>query len=130
MMRSTRVLAVVAVALFTLGAVSTATAADDPSGDWTWTFERNGQSIEISMTLKVDGDKVTGTVGREDRKADISEGTYKDGELSFKVVRERDGQSFTQNYKGKVEGDTIKGTVAFNFNGEERSRDWEAKRKK
>ena len=82
------------------------------------------------MTLKADGEKLTGTVGREDRKAEIKDGTFKNGELSFQVVRERDGQSFTSSYKGKLEGDTIKGTTEFEFGGEKRSRDWEAKRVK
>ncbi len=50
--------------------------------------------------------------------------------MSFKVTRERNGQTFTVNYKGKLEGDTIKGTIEFNFGGESRSRDWEAKRSK
>jgi hypothetical protein len=123
-----KLLVVLAAAFVAMTAV--ARAADDPSGDWKWTFERNGQSVDILMTLKADGEKLTGTVGREDRKTEITDGTFKNGEVSFKVTRERNGQSFTSTYKGKLEGDTIKGTMDFEFNGESRSREWEAKRVK
>ncbi len=121
---------VMLAALFLACATATASAAD-PSGDWTWNMMRQGgQEIEVPMTLKADGEKLTGTVGRDERKADIEDGTFKDDEVSFKVTRERNGQSFTVAYKGKLEGDTIKGTMEFSFGGESRSRDWEAKRAK
>lgn len=125
-----KLVGVVVATLFLAGAAATARAADDPSGDWTFEMMRQDQTVEVPMTLKADGEKLTGTVGRDERKADIEEGTFKDGEVSFKVTRERNGQSFTINYKGKLEGDTIKGTVEFNFGGETRSREWEAKRVK
>ncbi|MGD9720729.1 MAG: hypothetical protein AB7O59_13650 [Pirellulales bacterium] len=118
-------------ALFLTLIVANARAADaDPSGDWTFEMMRQGQVTEVPMTLKADGEKLTGTVGRDERKADIEEGSFKDGEVAFKVTRERNGQTFTVSYKGKLEGDTIKGTVEFNAGGESRSRDWEAKRAK
>jgi len=131
MARHTSLMAMLA-AVLVLSVVATARAADkaDPSGDWKWTFNRNGQDVEISMTLKADGEKLSGTVGREDRKADIKDGAFKDGEVSFNVVRERDGQAFTSKYKGKLDGDTIKGTIEFEFGGETRNFDWEAKRTK
>ena len=132
MVRHTSWFTMLAAAFLVLSLVATASAADkaDPSGDWKWTFNRNGQDVEISMTLKADGEKLTGTVGREDRKAEIKDGTFKDGEVSFNVVRERDGQSFTSKYKGKLDGDTIKGKIEFEFGGETRSFDWDAKRAK
>ncbi len=119
-------------ALFFACVSATAVAADagDPSGDWSWTMMRQGQEFEIPMTLKADGEKLTGTVGSGQRKSDIEDGTFKEGEVSFKVTRERNGQSFTVSYKGKLEGDTIKGAIEFNAGGESRSRDWEAKRSK
>jgi hypothetical protein len=125
-----KLIGVVVAALILAGAAATARAADDPSGEWTFEMTRRDQTVEVPMTLKADGEKLTGTVGRDERKSDIEEGTFKDCEVSFKVTRERDGQSFTINYKGKLEGDTIKGTVEFNFGGETRSRDWEANRVK
>jgi hypothetical protein len=108
--------------------------ADDkpnPAGTWKWTVKFNDQSVDLSLKLKLDGDKLTGTyVGRDNKETPIEDATYKDGDLAFKVTRERDGQKFVINYKGKVSGDTITGKTEFERNGEKQSRDWEAKRAK
>jgi hypothetical protein len=122
-----------AVACLTLGCLAaTATAADkpDPNGNWKWTFTTQNGDIEISMTLKADGEKLTGSVSRNEMKADITDGTFKDDEVAFQVVRERNDQKIISKYKGKVEGDSIKGKIEFEFNGESRSFDWDAKREK
>jgi hypothetical protein len=102
----------------------------DPTGTWKWSVERNGQTIDFTLKLKVEGKKVTGTLGRGDNETKIEEGTYKDGEVSFKVTRERNGEKFTTTYTGKVDGDTLKGKSEFERNGEKMKRDFEAKRSK
>ena len=133
MMRPLSVSKMFAVACLTLGCLAaTATAADkpDPNGNWKWTFTTQNGDIEISMTLKADGEKLTGSVSRNEMKADITDGTFKDDEVAFQVVRERNDQKIISKYKGKVEGDSIKGKIEFEFNGESRSFDWDAKREK
>ena len=106
------------------------TKAADATGTWKWTVTtQNGQTFEPVLKLKQEGEKLTGTIsGRNNNDIEIKDGKVKDGEVSFKVVRERNGQTFTQEYKGKLEGDTIKGKIEFERNGEKQSRDWEAKR--
>jgi hypothetical protein len=128
-----RRLVLAAVCLALLGLVGTARAADkaDPTGTWKWTVERNGQTIENTLKLKLEADnKLTGTIARGDQETKIEDGTFKDGEVTFKVTRERNGQKFTLTYTGKVEGDTLKGKTEFERNGEKMSRDFEAKRAK
>jgi hypothetical protein len=110
-----------------------AAAADqpDPTGTWKWSVTFNNQTRESTLKLKLEGDKLTGTMlGRDNQETPIEDAQYKDGEVSFKVTRERDGQKFTIKYKGKVSDDTIKGKSEFDRNGEKRERDWEAKREK
>ena len=34
----------------------------DPTGTWKWETERNGQKRETVLKLKLDGDKLTGTI--------------------------------------------------------------------
>lgn len=127
MRRLTAVLVFVALA----GFVSTAQAADNPTGTWKWTVEFGGQTREQTIKLKLDGDKLTGVyVGRNDQETPIEDATYKNGELAFKVTRDRQGQKFTTKYNGKLTGDTIKGKTESNFGGETQTRDWEAKRSK
>jgi hypothetical protein len=102
----------------------------DPSGTWKWSFARqNGDTMNLSAKLKLDGDKLTGTyVGPRGDQTPITKGQFKDGTLAFTVVREFNGNSFSLKYTGKVTGDTLKGKIEFERDGETRTRDWEAKR--
>jgi hypothetical protein len=121
------------IAVLLLAVIATSAIAADASGKWTWKqMRQGGEETEMTLTLKVEGEKLTGTLERAGRgqKTEITNGTVKDGELSFEVTVERGGNTFTSKYKGKVEGDTIKGTRQFvrPDGGEARTRDWEAKR--
>lgn len=113
--------------------VSFVQAADkaDPVGTWKWKTSMNNQEREFTLKLKMDGDKLTGTIsGRNNNENKIDDATFKDGEVAFSVTRERNGNKNVQKYKGKVDGDTIKGKIEFDRNGQSQSRDWEAKREK
>jgi hypothetical protein len=125
-------------AVLALGAIIQAEAADkknDPTGTWTWTTpgRNGGPDRKSTLKLKLDGDKVTGTLstpGRQGQTSDVNieEGKLKGEDISFNVTREINGNKFTQKYNGKINGDAIKGKVEFERNGEAQSRDWEAKR--
>lgn len=121
-----------AAVVFTFGGLVATANADDKAtatGTWKWTVERQGQTFDVTLKLKQDGEKVTGTItGRNNTETEIKDGKVKDGEVTFEVVREFNGNTFTQKYKGKLDGDAIKGKIEFERNGEAQSRDWEAKR--
>jgi hypothetical protein len=103
----------------------------DPSGTWTWTITTPNGTFEPKLTLKLEGDKLTGSMsGRGGQDHPIENATYKAGDIAFKVVRERNGEKFTTDYSGKLSGDTIKGTMKGRFGGEDRTNPWEAKRVK
>ena len=128
-------LAALLLGLLAIGLIVPASAEDakpNPTGTWKWSITtQDGQSIEATLKLKLDGDKLTGTVTRRDgTEAAIEDGKFKDGEVSFQATRERDGQKFVMKYHGKLDGDSIKGKIEFERNGEARSRDWDAKRAK
>jgi hypothetical protein len=123
----------IALVLAVAGLVGEAWAEEkgaNPTGTWKWTVTFNDQKREMTLNLKLEGDKLTGALVRGDQKTPIEDGTYKDGAIAFKVTRERDGQKFVIKYTGKVSGDTIKGKTEFERNGEAQSREWEAKRSK
>ena len=132
MPRPMTVLKTTALALLTLVCVAAnARAAADPNGTWKWTFTtQNGQEIQISVTLKADGEKLTGKVSRNDQSTDITDGTFKNDEVAFNVERERNGQKFVSKYKGKVEGDAINGKIEIELGGDTRSFDWKPTREK
>jgi hypothetical protein len=119
---------VLASAAFLLA--GTALAQDkSPTGTWKWTVSFGGQSRDMTLKLKLDGDKLTGAmVGRDGKDTPIEDGKYQAGEISFKVTRERMGQKFTTKYTGKLSGDIIKGKSESERDGQTQSRDWEAKR--
>ncbi len=125
-------------ALFAMGmaillATGTVRAADkpDPTGTWKWSFTVNDMKRDVTLKLKLDGDKLTGAMlGRNNQETAIEEASFKDGEVAFSVTRERNGQKSTTKYKGKLDGDTIKGKSEGVRDGQTQSRDWEAKREK
>jgi hypothetical protein len=105
----------------------------DLSGKWKWSAQRqNGGGREITLDLKQDGEKLTGTIsglgfGGE---SDIEDGSFKDGQVTFKVTRSRGGQDFVTTYSGKLTGDTIKGVVDTDIRGNKVPREWTAERVK
>ena len=106
-------------------------AAKDATGTWTWQVEgRDGAKRDISLTLKQDGEKLTGSISMGGRggPAEISDGTIKNGELSFKVVRKFNDNEVVTKYSGKLEGDVIKGKSEMERNGQTRTTEFEAKR--
>jgi hypothetical protein len=81
-----------------------------------------GQPIEVTATLKQDGEKLTGSIAGMNfqdpaEKVDIKEGSVKpDGSVSFKVTQTMGGQfEITRTFAGKLEGDKITGTSSFEF---------------
>jgi len=114
-------------------AVAGMVRADDkpnPNGTWKYTAEVNGQSIDVTIKLKLDGDKLTGSVSVLDTETKIEDAKYKDGEVSFTVNREANGTKFTIKYKGKIMGDTFKGKRELERDGQTNTREFEAKRSK
>ncbi len=88
------------------------------------------KSQEVTIKLKVEGDKLVGTIGGGNRDAAISDGTFKDDKISFSVIREQKGEKLTQKYTGTLSGDAIRGKIETERGGKSRSTDWEAKRQK
>ena len=116
---------VILVAVFNV-----ALGAEDPTGTWKFTAMIGKKTVDATLKLKLDGDKVTGTMGGGNQEMAISDGAFKDDKVSFTVTREQKGEKFTQKYSGTVSGDTIKGTIVSERGGKSRSTDWEAKRQK
>ena len=124
-------LASVAIALVFASLVSSALAAENPAGTWKWTASFGGQEREQTLTLKVEGDKLTGSMpGRDGEASPIADGTFKDDKVSFSVTREFNGQKRTTKYSGTVKGDTITGKSERERDGQTTSTDWVAKRQK
>jgi hypothetical protein len=86
------------------------TAEPSATGTWTWSVSFGDQSIETTLKLKQDGEKVTGTItGFQGNENEIKDGTFKDGKVTFKVTREAFGGTNTTTYNLTLNGDSLKG---------------------
>lgn len=54
-----------------------------PNGEWEAVADANGQPFPFLLTLKVDGETVTGNSSSQLGQANVKDGTWKDGKLSF-----------------------------------------------
>jgi len=104
-------------------------APNTPAGTWKWETSFGNTRFESSVKLELDGkDKLKGKSKIRTTEVDIKNGKYKNGEISFEVVRERDGVETVTVYSGKLDGDTIRGETEFEFGNEVRKREWIATR--
>jgi hypothetical protein len=94
-----------------------ATIATNVTGTWNLTVETSGGSGNPILTLKQDGETVTGTYKGQLGEAPLK-GTVKGNaiKLSFKVNVQ--GQDLEVEYAGTVEGDSMKGKVTLGTFGE------------
>jgi hypothetical protein len=106
-------------------------AAKDATGAWTWQVDgRDGAKRDVTLTLKQDGEKLTGSIAMGGRggPAEISDGTIKNGEFAFKTVRKVNENEMVTKYSGKIDGDVIKGKSETERNGQTRTVEFEGKR--
>ena len=66
-------------------APATAPAAVNLDGQWEAVADANGQPFPFLLTLKVDGENVSGNSSSQLGEAAIKTGTWKDGRLSFEL---------------------------------------------
>ena len=101
--------------------------AADISGTWKGAFDFQGSTVPLTINLKIDGTKVTGTVvvtgtveGLPTTPLEIHEGAVNGDTVAFWVNTDYEGQTYKLVYKGKVAADQI----SFDFGTEEGS--WSA----
>jgi hypothetical protein len=118
------------VCVLAVAGLARAEEKPNPTGTWKYTADVNGQSIDVTIKLKLDGDKLTGSVSVGDNETKIEDAKYKDGEATFTAKPEFNGNKVTIKYKGTIKGDTFKGKREIERDGQTTSREFEAKREK
>ncbi len=120
-------------------ALAAAAFAADVSGKWTAEMParpgggggngggRGGQAMTQTITLKADGDALTGSVSGRNGDTPISNGKIDGDTIKFDVVREFNGNSMTMHYTGTISGDQINFKME-REGGEGRAREFTAKR--
>lgn len=101
--------------------------ADDVTGKWTGEINTPNGAMQLTITLKADGESLTGSVGTQMGEMEIKEGKIKGDELSWVTVFEREGNSMRILNKAKVAGAEMK--VVTHVEGrEDRSFEYTAKK--
>jgi hypothetical protein len=104
------------------GAATTAAAPMNLNGTWDGLADANGQGFPFTLTLKVEGEKVTGGSSSQLGESNISEGTWKDGKLSFQLNGQNGAISMSATIvEGKLSGE-------FDYSGQLQGK-WVAVRK-
>ncbi len=95
------------LALMALLCFSFIASAADVTGKWTAEVPGRGGSQTTTFNFKVDGAKLTGTVGNMRGDMPISEGKVDGDNISFVQTLEFNGNEIKLSYKGVVKGDSI-----------------------
>ena len=116
-----------------LGVCGLAGAADkqDPVGTWKCEYEIGGQKRTATLTIKMDGDKLAGTMSWPDQKeTKVKDLKLKDGTLTFSAVRKIMDNEITVEYNLKIDGDKLNGKGAAEFGGQTQEMDINGNREK
>src|SRR6516164_658855 len=116
-----------------LGVCGLAGAADkvDPVGTWKCDYEIGSQKLTATLTIKMDGDKLAGTMSWPDQKDEkLKDVKLKESTLTFSAVRKFMGNEFPLDFTLTIEGDKFKGKSAAEFGGQKQEFDIEGKREK
>ena len=103
----------------------------DPIGTWNCEYEIGGQKRMSTLTIKVEGDKLAGTMNWPDQKDEkLKDVKFKDGKLTFSAVRKFMDNTIPIDYTLTIDGDNLKGKGAAEVGGQKQEFDIEGKREK
>jgi len=103
----------------------------DPVGTWKCEYQIGEQKRTSTLTIKMDGDKLAGTMSWPDQKeTNLKDVKLKDADLTFSAERVLGDNKFNVQYKFTITGDKLKGKGAVETGGEKREFDIEGKREK
>jgi hypothetical protein len=96
----------------------------DPVGTWKCEYSIGDQKRTAELTVKKDGDKVEGTMNWPDQKDEkIKDPKFKDGKLTFSVVRKFMDNLIPIDYTLTIDGDKLTGKGSAEFGGQKQEFD-------
>jgi hypothetical protein len=113
------------------GLVIAADEKADPVGSWKCEYKIGDLQRTSTLTIKKDGDKLSGTMSWPDQKDQkLNDVKLKDGTLTFSAERKVMENKFNVEYKFAIDGDKLKGTGSVDAGGEKREFDITGAREK
>jgi imidazolonepropionase-like amidohydrolase len=95
----------------------------DPSGEWTLQVQTPDGGHTVHMTLRRDGEQITGTLTAAEGNVEIKSGSMSGNQLRLTATIPMGGESIEAVITGTVEGDSLRGAVvmgamgSFDFTG-------------
>lgn len=86
-------------------------------GTWNLTIDAQGQQLPVTLVIKQDGAKATGSLDSMMGKGTISEAKISGNKITATAKSEIQGQSVDLVINGTVDGDTMKGSVTLPMPG-------------
>lgn len=86
-------------------------AAVNANGVWNLNIEVQGQQIPVTLTIKQDGGKVSGTLDSMLGKGEFSDGKISGNKITASAKMQMQGQNIEITVSGTVDGDTMKGVI-------------------
>ena len=97
-----------AALVFMSAAAAPAAAPADVAGAWAMSYTtRDGVKMASTLTLKVEGNTVTGTISSPRGSVPLNEASVKGDDIAFAIERVGFGDRIRIEYTGKVKGDTM-----------------------
>ncbi|HEX8141396.1 MAG TPA: amidohydrolase family protein [Pyrinomonadaceae bacterium] len=92
--------------------VNSAATASNLSGVWTITYDVNGQSIPGTLTLRQQGNTLTGTIQSSFGSSEVSNGSAGPEGFRFTTTETIQGRTVEITIKGTANGKELRGTAA------------------
>ncbi len=110
--RSLRFSVALALGVFVTIGLAAQSGKIDVTGKWTFTVQTDAGGGTPTVTLKQDGEKLTGHYSSANLGEAELTGTLKGADIKFSFNADAGGQAVAVTYTGKVEGkDSMKGSV-------------------
>lgn len=84
------------------------------AGIWRWKTAVDGKTIECTLRLKQEFQKLSGTLSVGEVTCEILDGKVTGSEVSFSAAASLGGKDVKMAFNGKVDGDAISGTQTIN----------------
>jgi hypothetical protein len=112
-----RLFVLIAAIVLAFGAQSAAAQnSGQIAGKWTLTVETPQGAQNVEMNLKVDGQKITGSVQGPQGEQELS-GTAEGSTIKLTSTLDFGGNQFSISYSATIDNDTMKGSIGFGGGG-------------
>ena len=85
--------------------------ADEVTGKWSLALQVPGETVDVVLDLKQEGESVTGTLASSHASGKIDKGSYKEKKLSATATVDLQGSPAEVQIDGTVDGEKITGSM-------------------